>query len=163
MKHFLISYIPKPMQKLTLFFFTVAVSISGCDFVEKVNPFTTKVDTMELYLQRQDSIRSAELIRKQQEEARADSIRRAQETEVEQVKTLNRYHLIVGAFKTPSYAMSFQEKILAQGHDSRIILSDNNFHLVTIRSFDNYNSAVNEWRSIRSQGEHLVWLYIKDL
>ncbi|MFO7923578.1 MAG: hypothetical protein R6U58_07785 [Bacteroidales bacterium] len=155
------------MHRLIFFVITITLLISGCDFVKKVNPFAKKVDTMELYQQRQDSIRRAELLRRQQEEARreqarADSISKAREAEAERLRAL-RYHLIVGAFKTPAYADEFHKKMLAQGHDSRIIMSENNFHLVTIKSLDNYRVAVNEWKDIRNQGEHLVWLYIKDL
>jgi cell division protein FtsN len=155
------------MHRLIFIVIAITMLISGCDFVKKVNPFARKADTMELYQQRQDSIRRAELLRRQQEEARreqvrADSIRKAREAEAERLSAL-RYHLIVGAFKTPAYADEFQKKMLAQGHDSRIIMSENNFHLVTIKSLDNYREAVNEWKDIRNQGEHLVWLYIKEL
>lgn len=155
------------MQKLIIIVLAITLLISGCDFIKKVNPFAKQEDTMEEYQQRQDSIRRAELLKKQREEAIlqqaiADSMRRAQEAEAESMKPANRYHLIVGAFKTPSYARGFNEKISAQGHDSKIIQSDNNFNLVTIKSFDNYRTAVNEWREIRNEGEHLVWLYTKD-
>ncbi len=155
------------MHKLLIIVFAFSLLTGGCDFVKKVNPFTTRVDTMDQYRQRQDSIRRAEMLRSQQEEARleqarADSIRKAR-SEAERLRTMERYHLIVGAFKTPAYAEDFRQKILAQGNDSRIIMSDNNFHLVTIKSLGNYREAVNEWKVIRDQGEHLVWLYIKDL
>ncbi len=156
------------MQKLIIIVLTLMLVIGGCDFVKRVNPFAKKVDTMEIYQQRQDSIRRAELLRRQQEEARreqarADSLMKVREAEEELMKAAGRYHLIVGAFKTPAYAEDFHKKMLAQGHDSRIIMSANNFHLVTIKSLDNYRTAVREWRDIRGQGEHLVWLYIKDL
>ncbi len=157
------------MQKLTIIFLATTLLMCGCDFVKNVNPFAKKEDTMQIYQHRLDSIRRAELLRKQQEEARhdqaiADSMRRAEESDAdaERMQVMNRYHLIVGAFKTPSYAQDFNEKILSQGHDSKIIESDNNFNLVTIESFDNYRSAVSEWKRIRDKGEHLVWLYIKD-
>ncbi len=155
------------MRNLTIIFLTISFFITGCDFFEKVNPFTTKADTLEYHQHQADSIRRAEILRSQQEAARrererADSISKLQKAEAE-LKALNRYHLIVGAFKTPSYAKRFNEKMLAQGHDSRIIMSHNDFHLVTIKSLDDYNTAVNQWREIRQQGEHLVWLYIKDL
>ncbi len=158
------------MQKLIIILFASTLLISGCDFVQKINPFASRVDTMEIYQQRQDSIRRAELLRRELEEARreqerADSIRREAEAraEAERLRAMQRYHLIVGAFRNPVYAEDFHQKMLAQGHDSRIIMSENNFNLVTIKSLDNYREAVNQWRSIRSEGEHLVWLYIKDL
>ncbi len=156
------------MQKLTTTILVITLLMSGCDFVRSINPFSKKEDPLEAFQQREDSIRRAEMLQRQQEEARlqearADSLRKAQEAEAERLKAMNRYHLIVGAFKTPAYAEDFHKKILAEGHDSKIIMSENNFHLVTIKSLDNYRDAVNDWRTIRNQGEHLVWLYIKDL
>ena len=156
------------MQKLTVIALLITLLLSGCDFVRSINPFAKKEDPMEALQLREDSIRRAEMLLRQQEEARlaearADSLRRAQEAEALAAQTRNRYHLIVGAFKTPAYAEDFHQKILAQGHDSRIIMSENNFHLVTIRSHEDYRTAVNEWRGIRGEGEHLVWLYIKDI
>ncbi len=155
------------MRKFTIILLAVTLTLGGCDFVKKVNPFASKVDTMELYLHRQDSIRRAELLRRQQEDARleqarADSIQKIREAETERLRA-QKYHLIVGAFKTPAYADDFHKKMLAEGYDSRIIMAENNFHLVTIKSLDNYRTAVNEWREIRSGGEHLVWLYIREL
>jgi hypothetical protein len=60
------------MQKLIIIVLAIYPFISGCDFVKKINPFAKKVDTMEMYQQRQDSIRRAELLRRQQEEARRE-------------------------------------------------------------------------------------------
>jgi cell division protein FtsN len=157
------------MQKFIITALAAILLAGGCDFIEKVNPFSKKEDTMSEYLQREDSIRRAELLRTQQMEARrreqalADSIRRAQEAEAAEAKATGRYHLIVGAFKTPAYASDFYDKIRSQGNDSRIIMADNDFHLVTIKSFNDYRTAVNEWIRIRAEGEHLVWLYIKDI
>jgi cell division protein FtsN len=158
------------MQKSIIIILATILITGGCDFIEKINPFTGSVDTMEVYRQRQDSIRQFELLRRQQEEVRreqsrvatADSIRRVQE-ESDKLKAGERYHLIVGAFKTPSYASDFHGTILSQGHDSRILMSDNNFHLVTIRSLNDYRAAINEMISVRNQGEHYdIWLYIED-
>jgi cell division protein FtsN len=157
------------MQKIVIIALVSILLAGGCDFIKKVNPFSKKEDTMAEYLQREDSIRRAELLRTQQMEARlreqalADSIRRAQEAEAAKAEAAGRYHLIVGAFKTPAFADEFHDRIRSGGYDSRIIMSDNDFHLVTIKSFNDYRTAVNEWIRIRGEGEHLVWLYIKDI
>ena len=158
------------MQKLIIIILSTILITGGCDFIEKINPFAGSDDTMEIYRQQQDSIRQVELLRRQQEEIRreqarvatADSIRRVQE-ETDRLKSEERFHLIVGAFRTPSYASDFHGTILSQGHDSRILMSDNNFHLVTIKSLNDYRSAVNEMRAVTNQGEHFdVWLYIEN-
>ena len=155
------------MHKSLIIILAITFALAGCDFVKKINPFAKEADTMEIYLQRQDSIRHAELLRQQKEEETrlqqelAEKMRKEQE-EAERLKALERYHLIVGAFKTPAYAEAFHRKMLSEGHDSRIIMSANNFNLVTIRSYSDYRAAVADWKTIRAQGEHLVWLYITD-
>jgi outer membrane murein-binding lipoprotein Lpp len=153
------------MQRFTLIILIVLL-LTGCDFVRKINPFSKKADyQLELYQRQQDSIRLAEEYRLQQEEARraqerAESIRQA-ELEAMMAAKVKPYHLVVGAFKTPAYAKSFHEKILAAGHESDIIMAENDFHLVTIKSTDDYRSAVNEWKAIR-KGEYFdVWLYVQ--
>ncbi len=156
------------MQKLITVILGIALLAAGCDFVKKVNPFASKVDTMEIYMQQQDSIRRAELLRMQQEEARrAQAEAEAAQLEEEKAKEeaakpSGRYHLIVGAFKTPLYAKEFHAKMKAEGHDSQIIEGYYDFHLVTIKTHDEYRPAVNDWIKIRNQGEHLVWLYIDE-
>jgi hypothetical protein len=155
------------MQKLTIIFLATVLFSGGCDFIESINPFAESTDTLEIYRQRQDSIRSAELLRIQQQEARleqarADSVQRIQD-EAQILKVAERYHLIVGAFRTPLYATDFQNVVRTQGHDSRILMSDNNFHLVTARSLNDYRTALNELAAIRNQGEHYdAWLYITE-
>jgi cell division protein FtsN len=152
------------MQRFTVILLVVFL-LTGCDFVRKINPFSKKADQLELYQKQQDSIRLAEEYRLQQEEtrlaqARADSIRQAELDAIMAAK-VKPYHLVVGAFKTPAYAKSFHEKILSEGHQSEIIIAENDFHLVTIRSTDDYRAAVNEWNAIR-RGEYFdVWLYVQ--
>jgi cell division protein FtsN len=158
------------MHKPTFIVLVIALLAGGCDFIDKINPFAQSVDTLEIYRQRQDSIRRAALLERQLEEARrekaaaerADSLRNATETS-ERLRMANRYHLIVGSFKTSSYASLFNERIRNQGHDSRILMSDNQFHLVTIKSLDDYRSAVNELRALWNTGEHGdAWLFIEN-
>jgi cell division protein FtsN len=155
------------MQKLIIIILAVLLS-GGCDFIERINPFAEKADTLEIYRQQQDSIRREAMLRKQQEEtrreqARVDSLKRVGESAAIIPEEASRYHLVAGAFKTPSYANGFHEYIRNQGYDSRIIMSENNFHLVTLRSVNDYRAAVNELRSLRAQGHHEgIWLYVRE-
>jgi cell division protein FtsN len=154
------------MQRFSIFLLIVSLSLSSCEFVNKINPFSKEPDnSMEVYQRQQDSLKRAEVLKVQrdlerQEQARTDSIRLAQQQEAERTR-MERYHLVVGAFKSPDYARSFHNSILSSGHPSKILMSANAFHLVTIKSTDNYRSAVDDWMAIRNQGEHQeVWLYI---
>jgi cell division protein FtsN len=156
------------MYKKTLFFLVIASLAAGCDFVSKINPFAEKVDTLEIYRQRQDSIRRAVLLERQQEEfrreraaaERADSVRKVTEV-AELQRTAHRYHLVVASFKTPSYASVLSEQIRSQGYDSRIMISKNQFHRVTLKSFDNFQTAIREMNALRSSGEYGdAWVHI---
>lgn len=157
------------MQRFLFILLIVSLSLGSCDFVKKINPFSKEADnSMEVYQRQQDSLKRVEALKVQQdmarrEQAQADSIRLMQQQQEAERERMERYHLIVGAFKTPDYARSFHNAITSQGHQSKILMSANDFHLVTISSTDNYRSAVNEWIAIRNQGEHQeVWLYITD-
>jgi cell division protein FtsN len=156
------------MYKKTLFFLVIASLAAGCDFVSKINPFTGKADTIEIYRQRQDSIRRAVLLERQQEEfrreraaaERADSIQKVAEVTDLQRKA-NRYHLVIASFKSPSYASMLNEQIRSQGYDSRIMVSENQFHRVTIKSFDNFQVAIREMNAMRSTGQYGdAWVHI---
>jgi cell division protein FtsN len=154
------------MQRFSIILLIVSLSLGSCDFVKKINPFSKETDnSMEVYQRQQDSIQRAEALKVKQElereQAMADSIRLVQQQQEAERVRMERYHLIVGAFKTPDYARTFHNSILSQGHPSKILMSANDFHLVTIKSTDNYRAAVNDWIAIRNQGEHQeVWLYI---
>lgn len=158
------------MQRFTFIVLLLAVSLSGCDFVQKINPFSKKADdSMEVYQRQQDSLKRVEALELQKQEAarqeqlRADSVRLAQEEAERARLAAEKYHIVVGSFKTPEYAESFRDKIAAQGHPSRILLTENDFHLVTIKSSGNFQSAVNEWTAVKDQGEHPeVWLYYQN-
>ncbi len=149
---------------LPLILLSLIVTSSGCDEIKKLNPFREKVDQALIEQQRQDSIRLAmeaeELrIRQAEENARLEELRILEEAE--RLKALNRYHLVVGSFKVPGNAQRYNELILSKGFDSQIILAKNGFHLVTMRSFDNFRTAANELRNVKKAGEYEVWLYVQ--
>jgi hypothetical protein len=156
------------MYKMTFFFLVIAVLVAGCDFISKINPFAEKVDTLEIYRQRQDSIRRAVLLERQQEEfrreraaaERADSVQKTRD-EDERQRMASRYHIVIASFRTPTYATMLNEQIRSQGYDSRVMISENQFHRVTIRSFDNFQSAIREMNVLRNTGEYAdAWVHI---
>jgi cell division protein FtsN len=147
---------------LPFFILGLIIATTGCD---NINPFKKKVDHALLEQQRQDSIRlaqEAEELRIQQaeEQARLEENRRIEEAE--RLKALNKYHLVVGSFKVPGNATRYHEKILAKGFDSQIVMAKNGFHLVTMKSYDNFRTAANELRSVTRAGEYEVWLYVQN-
>ncbi len=145
---------------IPLIILSLILVTTGCD---NINPFKKKVDHALLEQQRQDSIRlaqEAEQSRQQQlaEQAILEEQRRIEEAE--RIKASFKYHLVVGSFKVPSNATRYHEKIRSKGFDSQIVMAKNGFQLVTMKSFDNYRTAVNELRNVTRAGEYEVWLYI---
>lgn len=150
---------------LVIIFAGLLLTSTGCDKIRNLNPFRKKVDHELIERQRQDSIRQAQeaeelRIQQEEEQARLEEARRIEEEA--RLKALNKYHLIVGSFKVPSNATRYHEKIRSKGYDSQIILAKNGFHLVTMHSYDNFRSAVNELRNMTRAGEYEVWLYVQN-
>lgn len=71
------------------------------------------------------------------------------------------YHIIVGAFKTPSYATDYSADIKNQGYDGNIIAGPYNFDLVTSSSHESLQSALTELTEVRANVIETAWIYIE--
>lgn len=121
-----------------------------------------KADTTGVWLARQDSIRVVDSIRKAQEallaieNARQDSIRRAEEE-----KLANKYHIIVGSFLTPEYARNLAEEYKSKGYNVRILkMTGDRFELVSAEAFSQFRPAVEKLKDYQENILLEAWLYI---
>ena len=112
---------------------------------------------------RKDSIRKATEeaeriaeLKLQAEQARKDSIAMAEEAQ----RRLYKFHIIVGSFKTPQYATSYNDLFSPKGYQTELIENEYNFQLVSIGSFKSWSSAVRELERIREEIEE-AWIYIR--
>lgn len=72
-----------------------------------------------------------------------------------------RYHIIVGAFKTSSYATDYSELMKSQGYDGKIIAGPYNFNLVTSSSHESLKSTLDELSDVRADVIETAWIYIE--
>ncbi len=154
-------------QFSAIVFVLLLVTMPSCKFLKEKNPFgKKKKDNIELMLARQDSIRSADSVRKAQdnllalENAKLDSIRLAEEKAT--VQDANRkYNIIVGSFYTPEYARALAEDYRSKGYNPAIIqMQRSRFELVSIESYDSFNQTVTRLKEFQATLEPDAWIYI---
>jgi cell division protein FtsN len=75
--------------------------------------------------------------------------------------TKGNFHIIVGAFKTSSYADEYSTAIQNQGYDGKILAGPYNFNLVTSGSYESLQAALNDLGSARSEVIETAWIYIE--
>lgn len=124
----------------------------------------------EAYQRMRDSTRAVDSIKAVQaaelelalEQARLDSIARAN-VEFEIMKESTKYHIIVGSFITPEYALAHTEYYTSQGYNAKIYLADNGFELVSAMDLDNLPEAVLMLERFKDTVDFEAWLYIYPL
>lgn len=110
---------------------------------------------------KQDSIQKvkdfeAEQMRMAQEQALQDSIAKVQEFEAK-----FRFHVIIGSFKVPSNATTWEQDVHGMGYNNtKILHAKNGFDLVSVGAYDTYSKAFNEIERINSDKEEPVELWI---
>lgn len=152
------------MKKIFVFLIFSTVAISGCKFIKtKILGKPDPADTLEAYMDKMESQRLADSIALAElEQQRLDSLAALEEEENTPMVSTNKYHVISGSFKTPSYAQKYKQKMIDEfGYkNTQILTANNGFNLVSIESFPNFNSALRELRHIREEGNFEVWLYV---
>jgi len=73
----------------------------------------------------------------------------------------SKVHIIVGAFKTASYADEYSAQIKNMGYDGNILAGPYSFNLVTSGSFESVRAALNVLGDIRSNVVETAWIYIE--
>jgi hypothetical protein len=154
-------------QFSAIVFVLLLVTMPSCKFLKEKNPFgKKKKDNIELMLARQDSIRSADSVRKAQdklvalENAKLDSIRISQEKPAVQDAN-HKYNIIVGSFYTPEYARALAEDYRSKGYNPSIIqMQRSRFELVSVESYDSFSQTVTRLREFQGSIEPDSWIYI---
>ena len=162
------------MKKIIGLLVVSSLFLTSCEFIRtKIlgKPSKAEMERME-YLQ--DSIRIADSIANELAEkenyvldsieaakakAEADSLAELQRKKEEASR--NKYHVISGSFRTPSFADRYKERMLSEGYqDTRIVQASNGFNLVSISQYPSYGSALNEARNLNNDGAFEVWVYV---
>ena len=147
-------------------------AFSGCKFMnEKI--LKKSSDTLEVYaynleqkLAAQESEYESSLAQIQREsQAMIDSIIMYYENELTSKgrkfspASAGTYYLIVGSFKTPSYAGDYSAKIADMGYQSQI-LEVGYWNLVAAESHTNLREALSGLDRVRSDIIYTSWIYV---
>lgn len=73
----------------------------------------------------------------------------------------SKVHIIVGAFKTSSYADDYSAEMKEQGYTGKIIAGPYSFNLVTASSFGSIKAALKELNTVRDNVIETAWIYIE--
>lgn len=155
------------MRYLGLFFVILMIApMSSCKFLrEKKIIGRKKTELAELQAQ-QKMIRTADSLKKVQEQlqalenARLDSIRFAEE---QRLALASRYNIIVGAFITPEYARAWADEYRNRGYDAKIIPMDGSrFELVAAESHESAGRAIRRLNQFQDTVQIDAWIYKKN-
>ena len=153
------------MKKLLLILLSMSLILGSCNFFD--NTFNKKKKQRELAeLARLDSIAKAkadsiqmvEELQRQKEQARLDSLQKAEEEALAR-KRRRRYHVIAGSFKIPANANTYSKTMSCKGYDSQVLEGRNGFKYVSVGNFETFASAANLVKQIRDEGEFIVWIH----
>ena len=156
-------------MKQLVFFSAIMLLVltPSCKWIKEKGWFGKKADTMTVWLARQDSIRVADSVKKAQEalfakeQARLDSIQRAEDQKKE-LESRFRYNIIVGSFITPEYAKDWQAEFISRGYDAKIIkLDGTSFEMVSAEAYENFSKAVERLEQFQDTVIFDSWMYIR--
>ena len=152
------------MKKLLLIVLSFTLLLGSCNFFD--NAFNKKKKQRELAEKarlesiaraKADSIQLAEELQMQLEQARLDSLRKAEEAAL--ARANRKYHVIAGSFKVPENADKYAKTMSCKGYDSQILEGKNGFKYVSIGAYNTFASAANMVKQVRDQGEFIVWIH----
>ncbi len=162
----------KTFLLFSLFIFML-FSLNNCKFIRtKILGKPDPADTLAAWNARMDSLRRVDSINAI-EQARLDSIERIKQqakadslAKLDSIKQAkleaerNKYHIISGSFRNESYATRYKKEMNNDyGYNSKIIMANNGFNLVSIGAYATMSDAIRELRNIRNKGSLEVWVY----
>jgi hypothetical protein len=155
------------MRQLAVFFLIILfVILPSCKFLRERGLWGHRVDTMAIWQAKRDSMRVADSIRNVQnrllaiENARLDSVRKADQEKME-FETKYKFNIIVGSFITPKYARDYLAEMSKKGYKARLLkLEGTQFEMVSAEAHENFRQAVNRLKQFQDTIATDAWLYI---
>ena len=157
------------MRQITVFLLAVLLFLPvSCKKIKQNGLFGKKARKLEILLAQQDSIRVADSIKRAEnrqkaiEEARLDSLLRAEQEKAAYEAQMKKYNIVVGSFLTPEYARAWAEEYVKMGYDPQIIrMTDSMFELVVAESHEKYARAAQRLEQFRDTVEIDAWIYVR--
>jgi hypothetical protein len=144
------------MKRIIVPILILSLLAGGCKYFPGKKD-TKKVDTMAIWQAKQDSLGKIQAAIAEKEKAVQDSLQRIQDA-LAKLK----FHVIIGSFKVPTNADSWQQEVGKMGFNgAKIIDSDNGFKLVSIGAYETYSKAFTEIGRINEGKEQPteLWIY----
>jgi hypothetical protein len=142
------------------------IALPSCKYF-KGGLFGKKARTMAMLKAQEDSIRVADSLQKVKanlkafEDARIDSLKRADEERLA-LESKFKYNIIVGSFITPEYAKGLSQDYRNQGYDPKIIkMEGSRFELVSIEAHNSFRKAITRLKQFQDTVQFESWLYVK--
>lgn len=150
------------MRKILVVFSLLAILSTGCNkFGKKKRAEQAAIEQKRIKDStiKAQKVAKALIIKKQKaEKARQDSIKKAEEER----RLLYKFHIIVGSFKTPKYATSYNEFIGQKGYQTEVLTNRYNFQMVSIGAYKSWREAVVELNKTREAIEPTSWIFIRE-
>jgi len=160
------------MKKMLFLLLISTITFSGCKFIggksvkSERDSLRAYAYTLEQKMANQEQDHQASLDQiKQESQAMIDSIISIYESKAVPGKgnysaaATGNYYVIVGSFKTSSYASNWSAKISDMGYPAEIV-KVSYWNLVSAGSSTNLRSAINELSSIRSDVTSNAWIFV---
>lgn len=160
------------MKKLLFLLLISTITFSGCKFIggksvkSERDSLRAYAYTLEQKMANQEQDYQASLDQlKRESQAMIDSIVKIYESEGVSGKgqysaaATGNFYVIVGSFKTSSYASNWSAKVSDMGYPAEIV-KVSYWNLVSAKSTTNLRSALNELSSIRSDVTSDAWVFV---
>lgn len=144
------------MKKLLILLLVCGVTLTGCKFFSKGNTElarnNAKLDSM-LKTERVAHDKEIEQM-KQESQAKIDSIQASCKSQ------LNRYYIIVGAFKVSGNADGYLKQMTGKGYPAQIV-NHRDFQMVSVNAFSSLREALNQLGNFRNEVNKEAWIYVR--
>jgi cell division protein FtsN len=141
------------MKKLLPLSFFVLMALASCKYFS--NAPDARIAQLESALQKEKTAHAKDIEQlKQDSQSRIDSLKLSCE------KQLNRYHVIVGAFKIAANADNLQKLMSSKGYSAQI-LSLGSYQLVSAGSFTSLRESTGQLNKFRTEVNKDAWIYVR--
>lgn len=158
------------MKKMLFLLLISTIAFSGCKFIGGKS-IKNERDSLRAYaytLEQKIASQEAEY------ETSLDQLKRESQTMIDSIINIyeskaasgdvryaasGKFYLIVGAFKTPSYASNWSARVKDMGYQTEIVKASH-WNLVAAGSATNLRSALNQLPAIRSDVTSDAWVFV---
>lgn len=149
-------------MKKTVGIFLLALLVSSCNLFKRPSMTQEQIDAM---VAENQALKSQVSNNKELEDQLALTRMQVDEAMLKlaacEEAAKSRVHIIVGAFKIPSYADEYSAAIKSKGYDGKILAGPYSFNLVTASSHESIQAALNALGPVRENLIETAWIYME--